>query len=267
PEVVTVVTCVAILASLLVLALSFWSSSQLAIQSRSQDHDNVDVDGADGRDGHHCPLGLAHDSDNSPNAHRLLHHHRGGPDVFLDPKTVSIRDPTALSPVYLIPTDAAVVAGHGTPNLARGECLYSVLTKKVPALIKRLNEDPEAKALRPLNVPSYLPKGGLGSSSAGTSVTMGEGAMIHFNGLDMSVFRGKHVAIMGDSTMYYMTKWIDQLMMAQWPYGKGEDPPLWTDLGLNEAASIIYERSSRLDLGLPYSPNPMPRSSMTTARG
>ena len=61
--------------------------------------------------------------------------------------------------------------------------------KHLPGLITRINQDPEANGMMPHN----------------TSLN---GTVKYMKGLDLNTFRGKRIAMAGDSTLFYPTKWL-----------------------------------------------------------
>lgn len=105
-------------------------------------------------------------------------------------------------------------------------CLH-VMHTELPTLISTLKEDLDGNGLRPIT----------------------QQGMVH-KGLNMSVLRGKRLLLIGDSTTYYITKYIYLLMKK-----KGNSTILpsheYTNLTLEDAAKLITERLYKLKISHP----------------
>mmetsp|Transcript_43470 Transcript_43470/g.74186 ORF Transcript_43470/g.74186 Transcript_43470/m.74186 type:complete len:398 (+) Transcript_43470:97-1290(+) len=112
---------------------------------------------------------------------------------------------------------------HENKTTSYNKCLQDVTYTELPALISKLNEDPESNALRQVKT--------------NTTTT------INHKGLDMAVFRGKRVALMGDSTLYYLAKWMYPLLTS---LGDEAALPSYENQTLKDAASLVYERTAKL---------------------
>lgn len=69
----------------------------------------------------------------------------------------------------------------------------------LPRLVARMNEDPRANALVPLDVP-------LGDDPRSGNATTS------MPGLHLASFRGRRIAFLGDSTLFYMAKWLVSML-------------------------------------------------------
>ena len=65
-------------------------------------------------------------------------------------------------------------------------------------------------------------------------------------GLDLSVFRGKRIAMMGDSTLYYPTKWLYALVMKL--ENEGVDDPKYEEMALSEASTLVIQRANEFGI-------------------
>ena len=118
---------------------------------------------------------------------------------------------------------------HENEITSYNKCLQDVTFTELPALLSKLNEDPESNALNEVKT--------------NTTTTT-----INHKGLDMTVFRGKRVALMGDSTLYYLTKWMYPLLTS---LGDEVALPSYENQTLKDAASLVYKRTAKLGAGHP----------------
>jgi hypothetical protein len=98
------------------------------------------------------------------------------------------------------------------------ECMHHVESKRLPTLITKISENPEVNGIIP-----HL-----------------SGTMEHMKGLDLSVFRGKRIAVMGDSTLFYLVKWLYALVMKL--KNEGADEPKYEEMRLSEASALVLQR-------------------------
>jgi len=122
---------------------------------------------------------------------------------------------------------------HENKTTSYNKCLQDVTYTELPALISKLNEDPESNALNKVKT--------------NTTTT------INHKGLDMAVFRGKRVALMGDSTLYYLAKWMYPLLTS---LGDEAALPSYENQTLKDAASLVYKRTAKLGTDHPAGKNP-----------
>lgn len=119
-------------------------------------------------------------------------------------------------------------------------CLRNVMYEILPNLISTIRQDLEVNALRPL----LLDKGN------------------HFaKGLDPNFFCGKRIAMMGDSTLYYPTKWLHPLVTK---FENETHYPKYENMTLTNAASLVQQRGVSLEWGpLLSAVKPPPRPIIT----
>ena len=112
-------------------------------------------------------------------------------------------------------------------------CLH-VMHTELPTLISTLKEDLDGNGLRPITQQGIVHKG-----------------------LNMSVLSGKRLLLIGDSTTYYMTKYIYLLMKKM---GNSTILPSreYINLTLGDAAKLITERLYKLKISHPSNGSPPP---------
>lgn len=115
-----------------------------------------------------------------------------------------------------------------TVVLTHQECMQHMESNRLPNLITKLTQDPEANALVPLELD-------LSNPDAGDHI---------MKGLDLNVFRGKKIAIIGDSTLRYLSKWLYALLTEL--ENEGGDPK-YDEMALSEARAVVLDRAEKLD--------------------
>ena len=83
-----------------------------------------------------------------------------------------------------------------------------------------------------------------------------ETAVEHMRGLDMKIFRGKRIAMMGDSTLYYPTKWLYPMIKK---FNDEEDVDNYENMTLGKASAFVHDRAVKfgvapIDTGAPPKP-------------
>ena len=71
-----------------------------------------------------------------------------------------------------------------TAKITKTACINNISSKRIPGLISKLSANPETNGLQPVNI------------------STGE----YIEGLNLNAFHGRRIAMMGDSTLFYMAK-------------------------------------------------------------
>ena len=85
------------------------------------------------------------------------------------------------------------------PIPRKRSCLHRLFNATYPTLTQQLAAHPDENGVKPLRL-------------APTNNSP-EGEVLFFPGLQANFFRGRRMALLGDSTLYYMTKWLDMLLL------------------------------------------------------
>jgi len=96
-------------------------------------------------------------------------------------------------------TDVTTTNGEVIPSPRKRSCLQRLFNATYPALNQQLAAHPDENGVKPLRlVPT--------NNSA-------EGEVLFLPGLQANFFRGRRMVLLGDSTLFYMTKWLDVLLL------------------------------------------------------
>ena len=68
-------------------------------------------------------------------------------------------------------------------------------------------------------------------------------AMEYMKGLDLNVFRGKRIAMVGDSTLRYPTEWLYPMIKKF--DDEGVDDPKYENMTLSNASALVKERTAK----------------------
>ena len=119
------------------------------------------------------------------------------------------------------------------------ECIRYTTHELLPSIIAKINEDPEDNGLKPFTIVrnSYMK---LCPDKSTCSI----------KGLDLSIFRGKRTALLGDSTLFYPTQWLYP-MMTHLLKDEENGQPKYDEMSLSEASTIVQERADMLGVQLP----------------
>ena len=143
---------------------------------------------------------------------------------------------------------------HSTASFAAfkyKDCIHHMSSKRIPNLISKLNENPQLNALIPVDI--YSP---IRSADNRTEHVFG------LNSLD--TFRGKKIALMGDSTLYYMAKHL-HVMLTSLEVDATDDNdnnddrnPDYEKMTLNEAENYVKQQAEQLGIQLECCSEPLP---------
>lgn len=132
---------------------------------------------------------------------------------------------------------------------ARRHCLRHITHKQLPSLVKAISQDPERNGLIPLNFnvsvdfdTDLTTARARPGSNKKTAVQVEQ-----VGGLDLTTFRGKQIAMIGDSTLWYPTKWLYPML-----FGDNNSFPYQFDtMALSEASKVVKNNmSGKLGLGV-----------------
>ena len=114
------------------------------------------------------------------------------------------------------------------------ECIRYTTHELLPSIIAKINEDPEDNGLKPFTIVrnSYMK---LCPDKSTCSI----------KGLDLSIFRGKRTALLGDSTLFYPTQWLYP-MMTHLNDEEENGIPKYDEMSLSEASEVVKKRAGIL---------------------
>jgi len=135
--------------------------------------------------------------------------------------------PLLLSPLSSVSSGTEVEQ----PLAIYKECIRHTTHELLPAIIAKINEDPEDNGLKPFI---------LSSQDKRTN---------DVKGLDLNIVRGKRIAILGDSTLFYLTQWLYSMMTHLKDEENGQ--PKYDEMPLSEASTVVQERADMLGVQLP----------------
>ncbi|KAL7532932.1 hypothetical protein ACHAXR_008082 [Thalassiosira sp. AJA248-18] len=121
-----------------------------------------------------------------------------------DPKSVSPRANIA-SFVADAGRDTYYAVADGQPSVGVGEqsCSENAF-QTLSNLIFKTNEDPNKNAMIPLDITAAIPKNSISYPT--------ETMMMNMPGLHLDSFKHKRIALLGDSTLFYMAKYLSSML-------------------------------------------------------
>ena len=131
------------------------------------------------------------------------------------------------------------------------DCLHHMSSKRIPSLISKLTQNPQTNALMPLDVDSP-------SRTADNRTEQ----VLGLNSLN--TFRGKKIALMGDSTLYYMAKHLHIMFTSLVVEANNDNGnnygtiPDYEKMTLNEAENYVKQRAKQLGIRLACCSHPQP---------
>jgi len=105
------------------------------------------------------------------------------------------------------------------------ECLNHMTHERLPGLAAKISQNPEANGMIP------------------HIISLNSGDVEYVKGLDLNVFRGKRIAMVGDSTLFYPTKWLYPMIKKF--DDEGVDDPKYENMTLSNASSLVKERAAK----------------------
>lgn len=108
-------------------------------------------------------------------------------------------------------------------------CIHNMTTRRMPELISFITQNPNINGLKPTCIPS---------------TNYHEEECIQ--GLNPDIFRRKRIAFMGDSTLFYPTKYLHMLLNIT---DKQRVTPSWENMTLEEGQD--YVKQSAAESGIP----------------
>ena len=119
------------------------------------------------------------------------------------------------------------------------ECIRYTTHELLPSIIAKINEDPEDNGLKPFTIVRNS-----------DMKLCPDKSTCSIKGLDLSIFRGKRTALLGDSTLFYPTQWFYP-MMTHLNDEEENGIPKYDEMSLSEASEVVKKRAGILGVKLP----------------